>query len=151
MGPLFGLAISGPGGPETLVRSRARSLELRSSRASEQSPKLPGLNGFGPGAIRQRVETDVGHTYRLRFLLTGDPNGSVKHSTMQVRWAGETIATLAVDVSRGQVWRRITIDLVATEPETSLAFRGLTETDAGPWDGVSLRKITESEARSGAD
>jgi hypothetical protein len=102
-----------------------------------------GLNGFGPGTIRQNVPTAPGATYRVAFLLWGDPNGPPSRSRMQVRWGGQWVASLGVDVSREPTWRRIVLHLVASSSRTALTFRGLTETNAGPaLDAVSVRQLS---------
>lgn len=111
----------------------ARSVDIVSTDwPAFRGQQCLGLNGFGPGWIRQQVATEVGQTYRLKLRLGGDPNGRIKQSDMQIRWAGQVVATLHVDVRQGLVWRRVVIDLPATQSRTNLAFRGLTTTKAGP-------------------
>jgi hypothetical protein len=101
-----------------------------------------GLNGFGPGTIRQRVDTDPGQRYRLGFLLWGDPNGPPSRSRLAVLWDGGRVRTLEVDVGEQPIWRRVTLVVRANSERTELAFRGLTVTNAGPaLDDIRLTRV----------
>ena len=101
-----------------------------------------GLNGFGPGAIRQTIATEPGVAYRLSFQLGGDPNGRVKDSRLRIRWGGDWVASLGVHVNGDPGWHRVAVDLVASRSVTPLVFRGVTETRAGPaLDAVSVRAL----------
>jgi hypothetical protein len=102
-----------------------------------------GLNGYEAGKIWQRLRTDPGATYRISFLLWGDPNGPPSRSSLAVAWGGARVKTLTVDVSEQPHWRRVSFQVQATKKHTRLTFRGLTDTNAGPaLDAIRVKRIS---------
>lgn len=98
-----------------------------------------GVNGFRRGWISQHVPTDANTTYRLSFLLWGDPNGPPPQSKLAVRWNLKRVRVLEVDVRTQPTWRRVSFLVESTGAGTPLGFRGLTPGNAGPAiDGVRL-------------
>ena len=91
-----------------------------------------GVNGYGPGWLRQLVPTEEGSYYRLTFMLRGDPFGTPARSQLIVRWAGSRLRVLTVDANEQPPWRRVTVRVKARESLTRLGFRSLTKTNAGP-------------------
>lgn len=91
-----------------------------------------GVNGFRRGWVSQFVPTDANTTYRLSFLLWGDPNGPPPRSRLAVRWDLERILVRKVDVRIQATWRRVTFLVQSTTAGTHLGFRSLTPGNAGP-------------------
>ncbi|MFC5176556.1 DUF642 domain-containing protein [Nocardioides taihuensis] len=91
-----------------------------------------GVNGFRRGWVSQFVSTDANTSYRLSFLLWGDPNGPPARSRLAVRWDLERIGVRKVDVNVQSTWRRVTFLVESTAAGTHLGFRSLTPGNAGP-------------------
>jgi hypothetical protein len=91
-----------------------------------------GVNGFQRGWVTQLVPTTANTTYRLSFLLWGDPNGPPPRSRLAVRWDLERVHVFEVDLRTQRTWRRITILVHSTCAGTRLGFRSLTSGNAGP-------------------
>jgi hypothetical protein len=91
-----------------------------------------GLNGFRRGWVSQLVSTEANTTYRLSFLLWGDPNGPPSRSRLAVRWDLERILVRKVDVLKQPTWRRLTFLVKSTTAGTPLGLRSLTPGNAGP-------------------
>ena len=101
-----------------------------------------GVNGFRPGWISQLVPTEADTSYRLSFLLWGDPNGPPPTSRLAVRWNLERVHTLKIDVRKQLTWRRVRVTVRSTEAATPLGFRGLSGGNAGPAiDAVRVRPL----------
>ena len=77
-----------------------------------------GVNGFRPGWISQRVPAEAQTTYRLSFLLWGDPNGPPPSSRLAVRWNLERVRTLEIDLRKQPTWRRVGMLVRSTEAGT---------------------------------
>ena len=102
-----------------------------------------GLNGYEAGKIWQRLRTVPGATYRISFLLWGDPNGPPSRSKLAVAWGGHRVRTLTVDVSEQPDWRRVSFLVRAERKHTRLTFRGLTKTNAGPaLDAIRVQRVS---------
>jgi hypothetical protein len=91
-----------------------------------------GVNGFRRGWVCQLVPTDADATYRLSFLLWGDPNGPPARSRLAVRWDLERIGVRKIDVNSQETWRRVTFRVESSTEKTPLGFRSLTPGNAGP-------------------
>lgn len=91
-----------------------------------------GVNGFRRGWVSQFVSTEANTTYKLSFLLWGDPNGPPPRSQLAVRWDLERIRVRKVDVLTQPRWRRVTLLVQSTKAGTALGFRSLTPGNAGP-------------------
>jgi hypothetical protein len=91
-----------------------------------------GVNGFRRGWVCQLVPTDAGTTYRLSFLLWGDPNGPPARSRLAVRWDLKRIGVRKIDVSSQPTWRHVTFRVESSTKRTPLGFRSLTPGNAGP-------------------
>jgi hypothetical protein len=91
-----------------------------------------GVNGFRRGWVSQLVSTDAKTSYRLSFLLWGDPNGPPPRSRLAIRWDLERIGVRKVDMRTQPTWRRVTFLVQSTTAGTRLGFRSLTPGNAGP-------------------
>jgi hypothetical protein len=101
-----------------------------------------GVNGFRPGWVTQRLPTEAGTTYRLTFLLWGDPNGPPPVSRLAVRWDLERVRLLKIDVREQSTWRRVRMLVPASKDGTSLGFRSRSGGNAGPTiDAVRVRPV----------
>lgn len=101
-----------------------------------------GVNGFRRGWVAQHVSTEANTTYRLSFLLWGDPNGPPPRSQLAVRWDLERVLVRKVDARRQPTWRRVTLLVRSMKPGTPMGFRSLTPGNAGPAiDAVRLVQV----------
>ena len=105
-----------------------------------------GVNGFRPGWVSQQIPTEANTTYRISFLLWGDPNGPPPLSRLAVRWNLERVRTLTVDVREQATWQRVRVLVHSTTAGTPLGFRGLSGGNAGPAiDAVRVRPVASEQ------
>ncbi|MFN8537578.1 MAG: choice-of-anchor C family protein [Thermomicrobiales bacterium] len=102
------------------------------------------LNGSpGAGVIEQFMTTEPGKSYRIRFALAGNFEGSPAVKTVSIFWDGKEIGKETFDTTgrtstaMGWVYKEYTVKATATA--TPLAFSSLTEGSFGPViDAVSV-------------
>lgn len=93
------------------------------------------LGGFQAGAIAQTFNTTVGQNYLVTFDLAGNTEGSPTIKTMRVEAAGQ-FADFTFDVTgkdgSNMGWTPQSWEFTATDAQTTLEFKGLDDTNAGP-------------------
>lgn len=117
------------------------------------------LNGDQPGSIYQDLDTTTGHTYRVSFALSGNPDGVRGLKTVVVLASDATSATFSYDTSvwnntlTDMKWQQRSFTFVAGAGSTRLSFVSLAPAGAyGPAiDKVSVADVTQAPGeRAGA-
>ncbi|HEU4724158.1 MAG TPA: DUF642 domain-containing protein [Candidatus Eisenbacteria bacterium] len=101
----------------------------------------------GAGAIVQRIGVDPGRSYLLCYAVCGNVDGGPDVKTLEVRWEGVRVDSVAFDASaasyRNMMWARRQVVVKAASLSADLEFRSLTEGCYGPViDEISLRELT---------
>jgi choice-of-anchor C domain-containing protein len=86
---------------------------------------LDGTPGFG--SLQQVVNTTPGQSYRLTFLLAGNPDRAPTTKRLGVR-VGDKVTEFTHDASMN--WTHQVLDFTATQPSTVLEFTSL-DTEGG--------------------
>ena len=104
------------------------------------------LNGSGPGLIAQKIVTEPGARYKVKFWLAANPQGGIRKS-MFVR-AAEQSAAWSIECSGVQYpeWAPMTFKFTAEEPSTTIEFGSTISGSCGNLiDNVSVEKISSEK------
>ncbi len=118
------------------------------------------LNGNGPGSIYQAFDTTTGHTYRVNFALSGNPQADLGLKSMTLFALSGTDATSATfsfntqtmaNTTGDMKWQSQSFTFTATAASTTLTFMSATPTTAfGPAiDNVSVTDVTKTPGQGG--
>ncbi|WCJ59534.1 choice-of-anchor C family protein [Fontisphaera persica] len=117
-------------------------------QAAEGAQSLD-LNGIFEqiGTIYQDVPTVPGESYRLRFALSGNPEGGPNNKTLQVHWQNQLLADLTFDTTgfskTNMGWRYHEFVVTATGSVTRLKFQSTCSSFCGPvLDDISVLSLT---------
>jgi choice-of-anchor C domain-containing protein len=108
--------------------------------------KCVELNGSGPGLIAQKIVTEPGARYKVKFWLAANPQGGIRKS-MFVR-AAEQSAAWSIECSGVQYpeWAPMTFKFTAEEPSTTIEFGSTISGSCGNLiDNVSVEKISSEK------
>lgn len=106
--------------------------------AGKSSPQALDLNGTGPGAVAQDLDTTDSGEYLLRFQLAGNPEcGTDDVKVLNVWWGGELVATFYYDTSGQDAddlnYQRRSLELTAEATgDTELKFESDNPGNCGP-------------------
>ena len=110
---------------------------------------LHGSPGFG--SIKQSIETEVGRSYQISFMLSGRPHTLPEIKKLQISAAGET-ANFEYSISgidnTNMGWMEKTWSFVAKDTQTEITISSLHQ--SGPAyggaciDDVRVTKLAES-------
>jgi len=107
--------------------------------------------GAGPGTITQKVKVIAGHTYRLSFQLSGNPNGQPAVKTIEVRLGGKrqtfTFDTTGhTNTDLGWTTQTMQIQAPCGSSTMTVSFASKTEGARGPnLDNVVLADLGGAE------
>jgi choice-of-anchor C domain-containing protein len=100
------------------------------------------LSGADAGTLSQTIDTTIGNTYTVAFLLSGNPAGGVP-----------LLTTLEVSATGGtMVWTPETYEFLATSATTTISFASTTAGPFGPAiDNVVVTETvpTKDECKNG--
>lgn len=106
------------------------------------------LNTSGPGSIQQTIKTVPGATYRVTFMMAGNPKAGQppETKTLKVHATGSSEALFSFSVWRKSLgamgWVMKTYLFTATSDKTVLKFQSTTPGAAGPAiDNVRIDKM----------
>jgi choice-of-anchor C domain-containing protein len=105
------------------------------------------LNGSGPGLISQKIATEPGATYKVKFWLAGDVQGPPPVKSMFVR-VGDQSRAWSIDCAGRvhPVWTPVTWKFQAEEPSTTIEFGSTTPGIYGNLvDDISVEKSTSAK------
>jgi len=111
------------------------------------------MSGISAGSIFQNVGGfSVGQSYRLSFLLAGNPGAGPAVKTLQAS-IGSSSQTYTFDITGftpdNMGWSQRQLDFTATSVMMNLTFSSLTAGNAGAaLDGVSITAVPEPRAVS---
>ena len=103
------------------------------------------LSGADAGSISQTIDTTIGNTYTVAFLLSGNPDGPPALKTLDVSATGGTTGSYSHDTTGSDlttmVWTPETYTFLATSATTTITFASTT---SGPW-GPALDNVVVTE------
>lgn len=103
------------------------------------------LSGSDKGGIRQTIQTEVGQSYELRFLLAGNPVAGPNPKELLFSSIAGEITPFTFDASRNTLtqmrWETKRLIFKATSTQTTITFLSNTSGNYGPaLDEISVRK-----------
>ena len=103
------------------------------------------MSGADAGTLSQTFDTNIGNTYTVSFLLSGNPDGPPAVKTLDVSATGGTVANYSHDTTgtdlTNMVWEPQTYSFLATSASTTLSF---VSTTAGPF-GPAIDNVVVTE------
>jgi choice-of-anchor C domain-containing protein len=103
------------------------------------------MSGADAGTLSQTLDTTIGNTYTVSFLLSGNPAGPPTVMTLDVNATGGTLASYSHDTTgtdlTSMVWTPQTYTFLATSATTTLSF---ISTTAGPF-GPAIDNVDVTE------
>lgn len=122
-------------------------------QAAEGSRSID-LNGYGAGSISQTFSTGVGQTYKVSFLMAGNPDGDPQSKVLTAS-AGSVVLDFSFDTSgasRGDMkWASYFFNFVAQDTSTTLTFASAIAGPYGPaLDDVNVVPIPGTLALLGS-
>lgn len=120
------------------------------------------LNAFTAGSISQAFDTSTGHTYRVTFALSGNPQGDLGLKTVTVWALSATDATSATfsyntatagNTTGDMRWQTASFTFVAKAATSTLVFQSVAPLQSGfgpVIDKVSVTDITKAPGEIGA-
>ena len=105
------------------------------------------LSGADAGTLSQTIDTTIGNTYTVAFLLSGNPAGGVPLlTTLEVSATGGTTGMYSHDTTGSDlttmVWTPETYEFLATSASTTITFASTT---AGPF-GPAIDNVVVTES-----
>ena len=115
------------------------------------------LSGADAGTLSQTIDTTIGNTYTVAFLLSGNPAGGVPLlTTLEVSATGGTTGMYSHDTTGSDlttmVWTPETYEFLATSATTTISFASTTAGPFGPAiDNVVVTETvpTKDECKNG--
>ena len=115
------------------------------------------LSGADAGTLSQTIDTTIGNTYTVAFLLSGNPAGGVPLlTTLEVSATGGTTGMYSHDTTGSDlttmVWTPETYEFLATSASTTITFASTTAGPFGPAiDNVVVTETvpTKDECKNG--
>ena len=123
---LTGSTIGGSGGQWQVDSGSVKLIE--SWAGSPQGGPLVDLVGGVAGSISQNVDTEVGKTYQLGFVLSGNFNIAVEHELRVGTGAATTDITVHKPdhwAENNLLWESRSVSFVATSSSTNISFSSL--------------------------
>jgi choice-of-anchor C domain-containing protein len=109
------------------------------------------MSGVNAGTLSQTFDTTIGNTYKVSFLLSGNPAGGPPIKTLDVSATGGTPVSYSHDTTgtdlTSMVWAPQTYEFLATSTSTTLSFISTTATAHGP----AIDDVAVSESIPGID
>lgn len=109
------------------------------------------LSGRNAGSVSQTISTVAGKTYKVLFLLSGNPDGGLGQKIAVTSVSGsipdiETYTVGAANSRTNMLWQRYSYIFTAFDSTSDLTFAGATRTPYGPaLDNVSITALPEPE------
>lgn len=118
----------------------------RASRG-KQSLDLSGMQEM-PGTISQAIETNPNEYYKIRFVVSANPEPADRHNPkkMKVSWGDKELRTITVSAKRHDFhnvgWKIYEFTVRGTDGLSQLKFQSLTNTPCGPiLDDISVSHL----------
>lgn len=101
------------------------------------------LSGSAPGSISQTFDTDIGQTYLVQFMMSGNPAGAPTTKTLDVTVNATGAESYTFNIGANSLsdmqWVQQSYTFTATQSTTTLAF---TSINSGDYFGPALDKVS---------